>query len=94
MRQGGRKLLNLKSEKELIELVLIHPYNGFISQGGKVWDRLKIVAEANDCIPDMLQVLTAARRAELRLLYALHNRYRPDDYTTWEYIAPIRKAAT
>jgi len=25
--------------------------------------------------------------------YALHRRYRPGDYETWKYIAPIQKAA-
>src|SRR4030095_16840806 len=41
----------------------------------------------------MLQVLTAARNAKLRVFYALHRRYRPADYETWKYIAPIQKVA-
>jgi ureidoacrylate peracid hydrolase len=41
----------------------------------------------------MLQVLNAAPKAELRVFYALHHRYRPGDYETWKYIAPIQKAA-
>jgi ureidoacrylate peracid hydrolase len=41
----------------------------------------------------MLQVLNAARKAELRVFYALHHRYRPGDYETWKYIAPTQKAA-
>lgn len=36
-------------------LLVIDPYNDFISEGGKVWDRLKGVAEANGCIPHMKQ---------------------------------------
>jgi ureidoacrylate peracid hydrolase len=40
----------------------------------------------------MLQVLNAARKAVLRIFYALHHRYRPGDYQTWKYIAPIQKA--
>jgi ureidoacrylate peracid hydrolase len=40
----------------------------------------------------MLQVLNAAREAGLRVFYALHHRYRPGDYETWKYIAPIQKA--
>lgn len=74
-------------------LVVIDPYNDFISEGGKVWDRLKAVAEANNCVPNMLQVLEAARRAQLRVFYALHRRYRAGDYETWSYIAPVQKAA-
>src|SRR5262249_47993449 len=65
----------------------------FISEGGKLWDRLRGVAEANGCAPNMLQVLNAARRAEIRVFYALHHRYRPGDYETWKYIAPVQKAA-
>jgi ureidoacrylate peracid hydrolase len=84
---------NLNFDKEITALLVIDPYNDFISEGGKVWDRLKTVAEANDCISHMLQVLNAARKAELRVFYALHHRYRPGDYESWKYIAPIQKAA-
>ena len=41
----------------------------------------------------MAQVLDAARQAGLRVFYALHHRYRPGDYETWKYIAPVQKAA-
>ena len=74
-------------------LLVIDPYNDFISEGGKLWNRLKAVAEANNCVPNMLEVLNAARRAELRIFYALHHRYRPGDYENWKCVAPIQKAA-
>jgi ureidoacrylate peracid hydrolase len=74
-------------------LLVIDPYNDFISEGGKLWDRLKTVAEANDCVPHMVQVLNAARKADIRVFYALHRRYRPGDYETWKYMAPVQKAA-
>jgi nicotinamidase-related amidase len=86
-REGIR--MTLPYDKEITALLVIDPYNDFISEGGKVWDRLKAVAEANDCVPHMLQVLTAARKAGLRIFYALHHRYRPGDYETWKYIAPV-----
>lgn len=86
-------MTNLKFEKEITALLVIDACNDFISDGGKLWDRLKTVAEANHCVPHMLQVLSAARKAELRVFYALHHRYRPGDYETWKYIAPIQKAA-
>ena len=86
-------MANMAYDKEISALLVIDPYNDFISEGGKVWDRLKSVAEANDCVPNMLRVLNAARKAGLRVFYALHHRYRPGDYETWRYIAPIQKAA-
>ena len=80
-------------DRHLTALLVIDPYNDFISEGGKVWDRLKAVAEQNGCVPHMLQVLNAARKAGRRVFYALHRRYRPGDYESWKYIAPIQKAA-
>lgn len=80
-------------DKETAALLVIDPYNDFISEGGKIWNRIKGVAESNHCVPNMLQVLTEARKAELRVFYALHRQYRPGDYETWKYIAPIQKAA-
>src|SRR6266498_3664049 len=83
----------LTYEKEITALLVIDPYNDFISEGGKLWGRIKTVVEANNCIPHMKQVLDASRKAGIRVLYALHRRYRPGDYETWKYIAPVQKAA-
>jgi len=80
-------------DKDITALLVVDPYNDFISEGGKIWPRIKAVAEANKCVDHMLEVLTAARRAKLRVFYAMHHRYRPGDYETWKYIAPIQKGA-
>jgi nicotinamidase-related amidase len=64
-------MANLKYDKEITALLVIDPYNDFISEG----------------------VLNAARKAELRVFYALHRRYRFGDYESWKYIAPVQKAA-
>ena len=78
--------------KDLTALLIIDPYNDFISEGGTVWSRIKSVADTNNCVPNMLDVVNAARKAGLRIYYALHHRYRPGDYETWKYVAPIQKA--
>jgi nicotinamidase-related amidase len=84
---------HLTYEKEITGLVVIDLYNDFISEGGKIWDRIKNVAEGNQCVPHMRQILEAARDTGIRVFYAMHRRYRPGDYETWKYIAPIQKAA-
>src|SRR5215831_12048718 len=86
-------MAKLAYDKDVTALLVVDPYNDFISEGGKLWDLLKAVAEANACVPHMVQVLNAARKAGLRVFYALHHRYRPGDYETWKYIAPVQKAA-
>jgi hypothetical protein len=34
-------MTNVTYNKDITGLLLIDPYNDFISEGGKVWDRLK-----------------------------------------------------
>ena len=80
-------------DKDITALLVVDPYNDFISEGGKIWPRIKAVAEANNCVPHMLEVLNAARKAKLRVFYAMHHRYRSGDYETWKYIAPVQRAA-
>jgi ureidoacrylate peracid hydrolase len=80
-------------DREITALLVIDPYNDFISEGGKNWLRVKTVAEANNCVPNMLEILSVARKAKLQIFFAKHHRYRPGDYETWKYIAPIQKAA-
>lgn len=80
-------------DKDTTGLLVIDPYNDFISPGGKVWDRLKGVIETTDCVQHMKQVLDAARDAQIRVCYALHRRYRPGDYENWRSIAPVQRAA-
>jgi hypothetical protein len=41
----------VKYDEDITALLLIDPYNDFISEGGKVWERVRGIAEANNCIP-------------------------------------------
>jgi ureidoacrylate peracid hydrolase len=91
--KGERIMGTVTYEKDITALIVIDPYNDFISEGGKIWDRLKKVAEANECVAHMMEVMDAARKAGFRVFYALHHRYRPGDYETWKYIAPVQKDA-
>src|ERR1700757_3915910 len=84
---------NQNFDKETTAILVIDPYNDFISEGGKIWDRIKNVAEATNTVPHMSKLLAAAREVGLRVFYALHRRYRSGDYESWKYIAPIQKAA-
>ena len=63
-------------DKNISAVLVVDPYNDFISEGGKIWPRIKAVAEANDCVSNMLKVLNAARAVKLRVFYAMHHRYR------------------
>jgi hypothetical protein len=37
-------MTNVIFDKEITALLVVDPYNDFISEGGKIWDRIKAVA--------------------------------------------------
>jgi ureidoacrylate peracid hydrolase len=82
-------------EKDLTGLLVVDPYNDFISEGGVLWPLIKQVAEVVQCVPNMLAVLLAARAAGIRVFFAPHHRdLGPnDEIEGWKYIAPIQKFA-
>jgi nicotinamidase-related amidase len=77
----------------LSALLVVDPYNDFISEGGKLWPRLKEVAEAIDCVAHMRQVLDGARKAGIRIFFAPHRRWREGDYAGRQFLAPVQRGA-
>jgi len=73
-------------------LLVVDPYNDFISDGGKLWSRVREVVEANRCIPNMIEILEAARSVGARTFFAPHHRWRAGDYETWKFWAPIQES--
>src|ERR1700682_4672958 len=60
-------------EKVLTGLLVVDPYNDFISERGILWPLIKEIAEAVQCVPNMLAVLLAARAAGIRVISAPHS---------------------
>jgi hypothetical protein len=53
-RQYGQDMSDVTYEKDITGLVVIDPYNDFISEGGKVWDRLKGHSGFEPCPGDVV----------------------------------------
>lgn len=75
-------------------LLLIDPYNDFISDGGKLWPRLQAVAEAVGLVDNLRGIIDGARRAGIRVLYAPHHRSEPGDFSTWKHANPYQLASS
>lgn len=81
--------------KENTGLLLVDPYNDFLSHGGKLWPLVEKVAKEQDLLLHMKQVLDAARKAGIQVFYVPHHRSEPGDYKKWKFATPyqLRSAA-
>ena len=53
----------LTYEPDLTGLLIVDPYNDFLSEGGKLYDRSRSTLEANNVVEHMRQVLAADGRS-------------------------------
>jgi nicotinamidase-related amidase len=56
-------------------ILLVDPYNDFISQGGKLWPRVKAVAEEVQLLDHLREVVSAARGQGSKIIFVSHHRW-------------------
>jgi ureidoacrylate peracid hydrolase len=84
---------DLSYEPELTGLLIVDPYNDFLSEGGKLYELSRSTLEANNVVEHMRQVLAAARANGVQVFIAPHHRWREgDQHSHWETMPPIGAA--
>jgi nicotinamidase-related amidase len=73
-------------------LLLVDPYNDFLAEGGKVWPRLKDVAEHVGLLDNLRAIVAAVRTAGFKVFIVPHRRWEPGDYDDWHHANPTQKA--
>ncbi|MDM8177833.1 MULTISPECIES: isochorismatase family cysteine hydrolase [Olivibacter] len=73
-------------------LLFIDPYNDFLSEGGKIWPRVKDVAEDNNLLNNLRTIVKAVRQADIPVFIVPHKRWESTDYQYWRYPNPTQLA--
>src|SRR5258708_32215442 len=69
-------------------LLIVDPYNDFMSQGGKFYEATRETAEAVGFYDHMRQLIPAIRAARIQVIIVPHHRWREDDYKGWKHVNP------
>ena len=73
-------------------LLFVDPYNDFLSEGGKVWPRVKEVAQQVGLIDNLKAVVKAVREKGIQVFIVPHRRWEPGDYERWRHANPSQIA--
>jgi nicotinamidase-related amidase len=74
-------------------LLLVDPYNDFLSEGGKLWPLLADVAKEVNLLDHLRQITAAVRAAGMQIFIVPHHRAEPTDYQKWRNPSPSQIAA-
>jgi nicotinamidase-related amidase len=69
-------------------LLIVDPYNDFMSEGGKFYEATKKTAEAVGFYDNMRKLIPAVRAARIQVIIVPHHRWRESDYKGWKYMNP------
>jgi nicotinamidase-related amidase len=78
--------------RETTGLLLVDPYNDFLSPTGKFWPRAREVAEEVNLLTNLKSIVNAARQSGVRIFIVPHHRWEPGDYTHWKHATPRQLA--
>ena len=74
-------------------LLVIDPYNDFMSEGGKLYDNLKVVATTVGFQRNMRELMQVVRAVGVKVFIVPHHRAHGPDLATWKHVnASQRKA--
>jgi nicotinamidase-related amidase len=72
-------------------VLVVDPFNDFISEGGKVWPHLEPVAKEVGLLDHLRSVIASARDAGVRVVFVPHRRWEPGDYDSWDHPNPSQR---
>jgi nicotinamidase-related amidase len=73
-------------------LLLVDPYNDFLSEGGKIWPGVKDVANEVGLLENLRTIVATARTAGIQIFIVPHHRWEPGDYEDWDHPTPYQLA--
>lgn len=69
-------------------LLIVDPYNDFMSEGGKFYESSKETAEAVGFYQNMRKLIPAIRAAHIQVFVVPHHRWRKGAYAGWNHMNP------
>ncbi|MEX3945644.1 isochorismatase family cysteine hydrolase [Paraburkholderia sp. BR10937] len=72
-------------------LLLVDPYNDFLSKDGKVWPFIKDIADEVRLLDNLRAIHKAVRDAGIQIVIVPHRRWQPGDYQCWCHPSPSQR---
>ena len=69
-------------------LLIVDPYNDFMSEGGKLYERTKETAEAVGFYDNMHKLIPAVRATHIQVIIVPHHRRREGAHKGWKHMNP------
>ena len=81
-------------EKNRTALIVVDPFNEFLSRWGKMWSSVGATIKEVHLLPNLRKILDSARSVGLQVAYAPHHRWQPGSFSDKKYLHPSQALQT
>lgn len=74
-------------------LILVDPFNDFLSEGGKLYPYTKETVEGLNLVSNIRSLVEGARAQNMLVVYAPHRHTRKGDYLNWKFLSPSHRGS-
>jgi hypothetical protein len=78
-------MTSLTYKPEETGLLIVDPYNDFMSQGGKLFSVIETIASEVGLIANLRTLMVTLRDAGAKIFFVPHHRWEPGDYIHWKF---------
>jgi nicotinamidase-related amidase len=78
--------------KDQTALLIVDPYNDFMSEGGKLYAAIKPTADVSGLFDNMRKIIPTIRSLGIRVFIVPHHRSCEGDFEGWQHINQFQKA--
>lgn len=75
-------------------ILLVDPYNDFLSDGGKLWPLVAKEAEEVHLLDHLRRIVASARAQGIKIFFVPHHRAEPNDIAQWLHPTPIQQQSS
>jgi len=77
---------------ERTALLIVDPYNDFMSEGGKLFNAIKETADASGMFDNLRKIIPTIRAAAIQVFIVPHHRSHHGDFDGWKHVNMFQKA--
>lgn len=78
--------------RDATALLFVDPYNDFLSEGGKIWPRVKDVANEVGLLDNLRAIHSAVKAVGIRIFIVPHRQWQSGDYECWHHVNPTQRS--
>jgi nicotinamidase-related amidase len=72
-------------------LLVVDPYNDFMTEGGKLYEAIKATADASGMFDNLRKIIPAVRAAGIQIFILPHHRSHQGDFDGWQHMTPFQQ---